>query len=344
VRRRRSDGSQRRFDRDSFPGLERPTVKRDLVRIPDLSVKEIRNLFAVTARLKADLKAGRDHAWLHGKTLAMIFEKPSLRTRVTFETGMNQLGGVAIYLGPSDIGLGRRESVADIGKNLSLWVDIIMARTYVHKSVEELAASAKVPVINGLSDLYHPCQVLADCFTLTELHRDLSKLSVAFVGDGNNMVHSWMMAAARLGFRFTLVCPRGYEADREIIAEAQSMGADVSMTHDVREGTAGADVVYTDVWTSMGQEAEAERRKKVFKSYQVNKRVIRNAAKNVIVMHCLPAHRGEEITSDVLDGPHSVVLQQSENRLHLQKALIASLLGATPAGERPRKTKTGGRK
>ena len=302
--------------------------KRDLVRIPDLSREEIARLFAVSARLKGDLKAGRKHDWLPGKTLAMIFEKPSLRTRVTFETGMNQLGGHAIYLGPADIGLGRRESVPDIGKNLSLWVDIIMARTMVHKSVEELAASAQVPVINGLSDLYHPCQVLADCFTLSELHADVSKLSIAFVGDGNNMVHSWMMASARLGFRFTLVCPRGYEADREIIAEAESMGAKVAMTHDIGEGTAGADVVYTDVWTSMGQEDEAERRKKVFARYQVNAKVIANAAKNVQVMHCLPAHRGEEITSEVLDGPHSVVLQQAENRLHLQKALIAFLLDA----------------
>jgi ornithine carbamoyltransferase len=304
------------------------TVKRDLVRIADLSKDEIYELFALAARLKADLKAGRKHAWLPGKTLAMIFEKPSLRTRVTFETGMNQLGGVAIYLGPADIGLGRRESVADIGKNLSLWVDIIMARTYLHKTVQDLATAAQVPVINGLSDLYHPCQVLADCFTLTEQHKDLSKLSIVFLGDGNNMAHSWMIAAARLGFRFTLVCPRGYEADREIMAEAQTMGGNIHMTHDIAEGVAGADVLYTDVWTSMGQEDESERRKRVFASYQLNAIVLRQAAKEALVMHCLPAHRGEEITSDVLDGPHSIVLQQSENRLHLQKALIARLLNA----------------
>ncbi len=306
-------------------------MKRDLVRITDLSKEEILHLLALAGRLKADLKAGRKHAWLPGKTLAMIFEKPSLRTRVTFETGMNQLGGVAIYLGPADIGLGRRESVADIGKNLSLWVDIVMARTYLHKSVEELAAAAQVPVINGLSDLYHPCQVLADCFTLAELRGDLSKLSVAFVGDGNNMVHSWMMAAARLGLRFTLVCPRGYEADAEIVRQARDLGGKITITHDVEEGTSGADVLYTDVWASMGQEDEAERRKKVFAPYQVNDRVVANASPDVVVMHCLPAHRGEEITSEVLDGPHSVVLRQAENRLHLQKALIAWLLEAKEA-------------
>jgi len=188
-----------------------------------------------------------------------------------------------------------------------------------------------VPVINGLSDLYHPCQVLADCFTLTEQHKDLSKLSIAFLGDGNNMAHSWMLAAARLGFRFTLVCPRGYEADREIMAEAQTMGGNIHMTHDLAEGVAGADVLYTDVWASMGQEDEAERRKRVFAAYQLNAMVLRQASKEALVMHCLPAHRGEEITSDVIDGPHSIVLQQSENRLHLQKALIARLLNADGA-------------
>jgi ornithine carbamoyltransferase len=262
----------------------------------------------------------------------MIFEKPSLRTRVTFETGMNQLGGVAIYLGPADILLGRRESVPDIGQNLSLWVDAIMARTFSHESVEQLAASAKVPVINGLSDLYHPCQVLADCFTLIELRKSLAGLHVAFVGDGNNMVHSWMMAAGRIGFDFTLVCPEGYEPDPVAVARAHDLdGGKIEVTHDLQAGTRGADVLYTDVWASMGQEGEAEQRRKVFAPYQLNADVVANADKNVIVMHCLPAHRGEEITADVLDGPSSVVLQQAENRLHLQKALIAWLLGAKEA-------------
>jgi ornithine carbamoyltransferase len=307
-------------------------MKRDLVRISDLSADEIGHLMRLSARVKSELRAGRKHTWLPGKTLAMIFEKPSLRTRVTFETGMNQLGGVAIYLGPSDIGLGRRESVADIGKNLSLWVDIIMARTFLHKSVEELAVSAQVPVINGLSDLYHPCQVLADCFTLTELRGNVAGLKIVFVGDGNNMAHSWMMAAAKLGFDFTLVCPPGYEADAEVVAQARAMGGgQIRVTNDIAEGTAGADVLYTDVWTSMGQESEAERRRKVFAPYQLDQKVVNNAARDTVVMHCLPAHRGEEIASEVLDGPNSVVLQQAENRLHLQKALIAWLLRAEEA-------------
>ena len=309
-------------------------MKRDLVRITDLETGEIRGLMALAGRLKADLKAGRDHSWLAGKTLAMIFEKPSLRTRVTFETGMNQLGGIAIYLGPADILLGRRESVPDIGKNLSLWVDAVMARTFSHDAVVALAANSDVPVINGLSDLYHPCQVLADCFTLTELRGDLKGLSVAFVGDGNNMVHSWMLAAARLGIDFTCVCPEGYEPDEAIVKEARGLaGSEIRVTHDIDAGTEGVDVLYTDVWASMGQENEAETRRKVFEPYQVNRRVVDNASKDVIVMHCLPAHRGEEITGEVIDGPHSVVLQEAENRLHLQKALIAWLLGAPQAEE-----------
>lgn len=307
-------------------------MKRDLITIADLTAEEITHLLEVSGRLKAALKAGENHRWLRGKTLAMIFEKPSLRTRVTFETGMHQLGGVAIYLGPADILLGRRETVPDIGKNLSLWVDAIMARTFAHRSVVDLAESSKVPVINGLSDLYHPCQVLADLFTLTELHRSLANLRVAFVGDGNNMVHSWMMAAARMGFDFTIVCPEGYEPDAEVVKRARSLASSaIEVTHDLEAGTKDVDVLYTDVWASMGQEGEAEARKKVFAPYQLDADVVANAAREAVVMHCLPAHRGEEITTEVLEGPRSVVLQQSENRLHLQKALIAWLLGAEEA-------------
>jgi ornithine carbamoyltransferase len=307
-------------------------MKRDLLTIADLTTQEIEHLLRLAKRLKADLRAGREHAWLRGKTLAMIFEKPSLRTRVTFETGMHQLGGTAIHLGPSDILLGQRESVPDIGKNLSLWVDIIMARTFLHKSVEDLARNAKVPVINGLSDLFHPCQVLADCFTLSEMHDRLGELSVVFVGDGNNMVHSWLLAAARLGFRFTVVCPPGYEPEEQVVATARSQAKrELRIVHDLEAGTRGADVLYTDVWTSMGQELEAERRRKVFAGYQINQAVVANAAPGVLVMHCLPAHRGEEITDDVIDGPRSIVLPQAENRLHLQKALIAWLMGVQEA-------------
>jgi ornithine carbamoyltransferase len=306
-------------------------VKRDLLTLADVSRDEVRHLFEVAARLKSDRKTGRQHAWLPGRTLAMIFEKPSLRTRVTFETGMIQLGGLAIHLGPADILLGQRESVPDIGKNLSLWVDAIMARTFAHQSVVDLAAHSSVPVINGLSDLYHPCQVLADCFTLSELRSDVSALSISFVGDGNNMAHSWMLASARLGFDLTVVCPQGYEPDPEVVAGATKLGARVTVTHDVDGGTQGADVLYTDVWASMGQENEAAVRRREFAGYQVNAAMLARAAKDAIVMHCLPAHRGEEITAEVIDGSHSVVLQEAENRLHVQKALIAWLLGAKEA-------------
>ena len=307
-------------------------MKRDLLTLGDVTREEIAHLMDVAARLKGDRRNGRRHAWLQGKTLAMIFEKPSLRTRVTFETGMIQLGGMSIYLGPADILLGQRESVPDIGKNLSLWVDAITARTFAHRSVVDLATSSSVPVINGLSDLYHPCQVLADCFTLRELRGDISGMSVAFVGDGNNMAHSWMLAAARLGFRLTVVCPKGYEPHPDVLARARGLGAtSIEITHDLESGTRGADVLYTDVWASMGQENEAVERRKVFAPYQVSAKLVANAAKEVIVMHCLPAHRGEEITAEVIDGPHSVVLQEAENRLHVQKALIAWLLGAQEA-------------
>jgi ornithine carbamoyltransferase len=258
----------------------------------------------------------------------MIFEKPSLRTRVTFETGMYQLGGDAVYLAPGDIQLGVREPVADIAGCLARWVDVILARTFSHEAIEELAANASVPVINGLTDRFHPCQVLADCFTLIERRGSLDGLRVAFVGDGNNMVHSWMLAAARFGFDFTLVCPPGYEADRAIFESARADAAGrIAMTHDLEEGTRGADVLYTDVWTSMGQEAEAEERRRVFAPYRIDRQMLERAADDALVMHCLPAHRGEEITAEVVDGPQSVVFDQAENRLHVQKAIVAWLLG-----------------
>ncbi len=307
-------------------------MKTDLISIAELGGDEISHLLALTARLKGDLAAGRPHAWLPGRTLALIFEKPSLRTRVTFETGMHQLGGDTIYLSPDDIQLGKRESVADIGSNLALWVDGIMARTFSHETILELARHAGVPVINGLSDMYHPCQVLADCFTISELRDDLSALRIVFVGDGNNMVHSWLHAAAKLSLDFTLVCPQGYEPDPDVLAKAEEAGtASLTVTHDVEEGTRGADVLYTDVWTSMGQEAEQERRRRAFAPYQVNQAMVEHAAADVVVMHCLPAHRGEEITAEVVDGPQSAVLRQAENRLHIQKAILAWLLGAKEA-------------
>ena len=308
--------------------------KRDLITLADLSKEEFEFLLGLAGRLKADLQAGRAHPWLPATTLAMIFEKPSLRTRVTFEAGMNQLGGVAIYLAPGDIQLGSRESVPDIATNLSCWVDAIMARTFSHSTVVELGEHASVPVINGLSDLSHPCQVLADCFTLAETPRDLSSLSVTFVGDGNNVVHSWLLATATMGFDFTLVCPPGYEPDETILAKAREHASGkITVTDDMVTGTTGADVLYTDVWTSMGQEDETGQRRRDFNGYQLDAAAVERAAKDVMVMHCLPAHRGEEISAEVLDGPRSIVLRQAENRLHAQKALLAWLLGAE--GARP---------
>ena len=300
-------------------------MKRDLLRIADLTRAEIEGVLGVARRLKAELRAGTPHPLLAGRTLAMIFEKPSLRTRVTFEVGMVQLGGAAIHLAPGDIRLGERESAGDIARNLERWVDVVMARTFLHQSVADLAAGARIPVINGLSDLHHPCQVLSDCFTLVEHRGRLDGVRVAFIGDGNNMVHSWMDAANRLGFDFVLACPPGYEPDPTIVAEA---GARVGVTHDVAAAARGADVIYTDVWTSMGQEAEAKARRRAFAPYQVNERLVGAAGPDVLVMHCLPAHRGEEITDAVIDGPQSVVFEQAENRLHVQKAIMVWLLGA----------------
>jgi len=299
-------------------------VKRDLLRIADLSTQEIEAILALAKRLKDELRDGTPHPLLAGRTLAMIFEKPSLRTRVTFEVGMVQLGGAAIHLGPGDIRLGERESAGDIARNLERWVDLVMARTFLHQSVVDLAAGARVPVINGLSDLHHPCQVLSDCFTLLERRGRLAGLRVAFIGDGNNVVHSWMDAAVRLGFGFVLACPPGYEPDPSIIAEARPHA---TITHDVEIAARGADVLYTDVWTSMGQEAEAKARRRAFVRYQVNERVVALAGPRALVMHCLPAHRGEEITDAVLDGPQSVVFEQAENRLHVQKAIMCWLAG-----------------
>ena len=300
-------------------------MKRDVLRIRDLARDEAEAILGLAGRLKTKLRAGRPHPLLAGRTLAMIFEKPSLRTRVTFEVGMGQLGGSAIHLAPGDIKLGERESPGDIARNLERWVDLIMARVFSHQSVVDLAGAARVPVINGLSDLHHPCQVLSDCFTLRERRGKLEGLRVVFVGDGNNMVHSWMDAAALLGFDFVLACPAGFEPNPAIVAEA---GPRVTVTHDARAAMRGADVVYTDVWTSMGQEAEVEARRKAFRPYQVNEQLVSLAAADALVMHCLPAHRGEEITDGVLDSPQSVVFDQAENRLHVQKAIMVWLLGA----------------
>ena len=305
-------------------------MKRDFLSLADLTRIEIDEILHLSATLKRDLKSGKRPALLGGQALAMIFEKPSLRTRVTFEVGMTQLGGTAIYLTPKDIQLGERESVADIARNLDRWVDFIMARTFSHGTLVELAKHAAVPVINGRSDILHPCQVLSDCFTLIEKRGRLDGLHVAFVGDGNNVVNSWMNAAAHLGFSFALACPSGYEPNEAVYGTAVKAGAKVRVTHSVQEAVTNADVIYTDVWTSMGQEAESERRRRDFAAYQVNGDVLRHARRDVLVMHCLPAHRGEEITGEVLDGPHSIVFDQAENRLHIQKGIMVWLNDKRP--------------
>ena len=300
--------------------------KRDLISIADLTREQLEEILTLAQRLKADRKSGWPHPLLAGKTLAMIFEKPSLRTRVTFEVGIAQLGGHAVYLAPQDIGLGTRETVADVAQNLSRWVDILMARTFSHNTIVELAQYATVPVINALSDLLHPCQILADCLTLIEQRGRLDEMKVAFIGDGNNVVNSWINAASKFPFTFALACPAGYEPDADVLARARKNGAQVTITQSVEEAVHGADAVYTDVWISMGQEQETVLRRQAFEGYQVNAQVMAQAKKDALVMHCLPAHRGEEITADVLESPRSVVLEQAENRLHIQKAIMVWLL------------------
>ncbi len=296
--------------------------KRDLLSLNDLSRKEIDAIFLAARRLKSDLKRGVSSRRLAGKTLAMVFEKPSLRTRVSFETGMMQLGGNAIFLGPAEIQLGVRESAADCARVLSRWADLIVVRTFSQQTLEEIARHATAPVINGLTDLLHPCQALADCFTLVEHKGKLDGLKIAFVGDGNNMAHSWMEAAEKFPFSLVVACPAGYEPDADIVRVAKQKGARVQLTRDPAEAAAGADALYTDVWASMGQEQEAQARRRAFQGYQINRDLIARAKKDVVVMHCLPAHRGEEITHDALEGLHSVVFDQAENRLHVQKAIM----------------------
>ncbi len=302
---------------------------RSIASIEDLSIEEAQNVLTVAALLKETIKKDPNAhlGILPARTLAMIFEKPSLRTRVTFEVGMQQLGGFASYLAPADIQLGSRESVPDVARNLSRWCDIIMARVFSHKSIKALAEHATVPVINGLCDREHPCQALADFQTIKERKSELNGLKLAFIGDGNNVANSVMLLAAKVGTNFVIASPPGYEPYDSIIDTAQQSaektGATIETVNDPYEAVQGADVIYTDVWTSMGQEAEATVRREAFTGFQVNDTLVRRAKPDVIVLHCLPAHRGEEITDEVLDGPHSAVFDEAENRLHAQKALLA---------------------
>ena len=300
--------------------------KRDLLNFDGLTRREFDGILDLAEQLKRKQKRGIAHRLLAGRGLALVFEKPSLRTRATFEMGMSQLGGHVVFLGPAEVGLGTRETPADCARNLSRWVDLISVRTFTQKTLEEMAKYSSAPVINALTDLYHPCQILADCQTLIEHKGKLDGLKIAFVGDGNNMVHSWMEAASIIPFSFTLACPKGYEADAEVTTKARAKGAKIKITYSLEEAVSGADAIYTDVWTSMGQEQESQARVAAFQGYQVNRGVVAMAKKDAVVMHCLPAHRGEEITHDVLESPQCIAFDQAENRLHAQKAVMVWLL------------------
>ena len=303
-------------------------MKRDFVSLYDFSKEELLALLRRAKELKKMQKRGENYRPLEGKTLGMVFEKPSTRTRVSFEVGMYQLGGHALFLSSQEMQLGRGETVADTARILSRYVDGIMIRTFSHRNVEEMARFATVPVINGLSDLLHPCQILSDIFTIWEKLGRYEGVKVAYIGDGNNVANSWINGALRMGMELWVASPPDYEPDGEILRRAKDENPQsVHLTHDPREAARGAQVLYTDVWTSMGQEEEQERRREAFRPYQLNRELVDLAEEGALVMHCLPAHRGEEITDEVMDGPQSVVFDQAENRLHVQKAILEALLG-----------------
>jgi len=301
----------------------------DFLSIRDFSPSHIRHLINLACDIKAQPEAYTSA--LKGQTLAMIFEKPSLRTRVTFDVGIHQLGGFSLYLSPAEINLGKRESVYDVAKNLERMVQGIMIRTFAHEIVEGMAHHASIPVINGLTDYSHPCQAMADYLTMLEIKGRIAGLKVAFLGDGNNVAHSLMFAGAQLGARVWVATPPGYEPKREAINWARERcaqtGGSCNVTNDPVEAAIGADVVYTDVWASMGQESEANKRQQLFAGYQVNSRLFVHAKPSAIFMHCLPAHRGDEVNDQIIDSPRSVVFQQAENRLHAQKAVMLDLMG-----------------
>ena len=302
-------------------------MKKDLLSIYDLEPADFEKIWAKARKLKKDLKSGKPHASLQGKTLGMIFDKSSTRTRISFEVGMYQLGGIALFLTSRDTQIGRGETISDSAQMMSRYLNGIMIRTFSQKSVEEFARYASIPVINGLTDLLHPCQILSDLFTIKEKKGSYDKLKITYIGDGNNVANTWIEAAAKLPIELALACPEGYDPDKKIMTKGKKEAREgIILYRDPLQASKDADVLYTDVWTSMGQESEQEDRKKIFKDYQINKRLLKEAKKDAIVMHCLPAHRGEEISSEVIEGPHSVVIDQAENRLHVQKAILEILL------------------
>lgn len=313
-------------------------LKKDLLDVAALSKAEVDSLMTLAIRLKDKQRRGVPHPLLQGKTLGLLFEKPSTRTRVSFEAGMNQLGGHALVLPMGDIQLSRGESVPDTARVLSRYLDGIVIRTYDHATVQEWAREATMSVINGLTDLSHPCQALSDLLTIKEKKGRLKGIKIAYIGDGNNVANSLIEAAAKMGMTIALGCPAGYQPDQHVVdlarLEAERTGALIELTHDPSIAAKEADVIYTDVWISMGREREQARRLKVLAPYQVNIRLVSRAKSDAIIMHCLPAHRGEEISAEVLDGPQSVILDQAENRLHMQKAILTKLLGKGKEGKR----------
>lgn len=310
-------------------------MKRDFVSLADYSADQLAEIFNLTSWMKGGKQD--DFKPLRGKTAAVIFEKPSLRTHVSFEVGILQLGGQPVYIPGSNIGIATRESVKDVAEVLSQYNDLIVIRTFKHEVVEALARYATIPVVNALTDMLHPCQVMADVYTLMERDRFSEHVKIVFVGDGNNMVNSWLELAEKFPFNFVIACPEGYDPDRNIMQRAINAGVShIEIIRDPLVAAIGADVLYTDVWVSMGQEAERTRRLEAFKGYQINEKLLARAHQDCLVMHCLPAHRGEEITADALEGPQSVVMQQAQNRLHVQKGILAFLCGATRPSTRRR--------
>jgi ornithine carbamoyltransferase len=302
-------------------------MKKDFLSLYDLERADFEAVFEKTDKVKKMLKAGVSHTPLSGKTLGMIFDKSSTRTRISFEVGIYQLGGMALFLNNRDTQIGRGEDISDTARVMSRYLDAVVIRTYSQSFVEDFARYATIPVINGLTDEQHPCQILSDLFTIIEKKGKYEGLKVAYVGDGNNVANSWIDAAARLPIRLSLACPEKYEPEQVILERGmKKAGGGIALYRNPADAVKDADVIYTDVWTSMGQEAEKEERKKIFRKYQVNEEMLALARKDAIVMHCLPAHRGEEITDDVIDGSHSVVIDQAENRLHVQKAMMEILI------------------
>jgi len=303
---------------------------RDFLMLVDFTPEEIQYLIDLAIELKTKQKAGEAHNVLQGKTIGLIFEKSSTRTRVSFEVGIYQLGGQGLFLSGNDLQIGRGETILDTAQTLSRYLDGIMIRTYEHRKVVELARGATIPVINGLTDLSHPCQALADFQTIYEKHGSFDGVKLAYIGDGNNMVHSLMMGAAKLGVDMSIATPEGYEPDEDLVAQtiaiAEETGAKIVVCRDPKEAIQGANFIYTDVWASMGQEAEQKEREIAFANYQIDDELVKHASPDFMFMHCLPAHRGEEVAESVIDGKHSIIFDQAENRLHAQKAIMAAIM------------------